>query len=392
MSLVKRGRIWHYDFWYLLTRYRKSTRQRIRDDAERVERNVKDVLRQRSAGILPPEPTPSPKFQEWADTHLSHLDRKKKSTAHIEPLLTVILRFWGARPDDPTKQPAAGEDAPFHDLSLADPIRDPSWLLKFEEWIAARTESPQTRNHYRSAVSVLYRTALLPAYRTTSGVEKNPMEHVERETPMGRTATVSVEQLVAWLAHASYHVRLAMAIAALAPKFRVSNILRLQWATSIKGDYEWLEEPQHKTSAAMKAPLVIPISAQLRLILKDAKARSRSRSTHVITYQGKPIKTIRDGVRNAALAAGIRYGRDDAEGATFHTIRHSMATLMTEDGINLKLIQGTLGHLHLSTTQRYTHLRPVGQRPVVEHLSDRMPLAATVTRPGLRVSRKKAAS
>ena len=47
--------------------------------------------------------------------------------------------------------------------------------------------------------------------------------------------------------------------------------------------------------------------------------------------------------------------------ASVHTLRHSYATHLLEEGVNLRLIQAWLGHHSLRTTTIYTHLTQQGE-------------------------------
>ena len=377
MSLWKRGDVWQYDFWLAGRRHSGTTRQATKNDAAAYEQDVRRRIRRQAAGLEPPPTVEAPRFQDWAEVHFRERSQHMSRPEFLEDNLRVILRFWGSKPKGDVHP-----DDPYHDLRLHDPIRDPVWIERFEAWMRGRGSSPQTRNHYRSVLRGMYKTALLPAYRIVSGVVLNPFRDLPRESVVERMVTISIEDLRSWLKHASYHVRLAVAIAALAPKLRLANVLALTWNEHIDPDFRFITVHQHKTVKTLKRPQVVPISEQLRVILKDARQRTH---THVVEYRQRPLKTIRCGLRLAVERAGLPFGRS-VDGATFHTLRHTAASLLAELGEPEAIRKEVMGHRNIATTQRYTHLRPVHEIPAHERLADAVPIADLVT-----ASRKRAA-
>lgn len=373
----KGRKTYRYDFVYLGERHLGNTSQVRQDDAELVESKIKLKLRQQAAGIAPFDPSETPRFQAWAPIVVAYQKKYTTRPDLVQRAIDVVLEFWGDEPATPRKAPAVPRRrrgaAPYHDLRLGDPIANPKWIVRFLDWIDARGVSGSTRNTYLSTLSTFYRVALEPQYRVDANVPSNPFRDIRRSPRQGRLVALEPDVVLQWIGAAAYHVALAATIAALAPKMRLQTILGLQWAAHFDKALTRCTVQHHKTAGRTAAPQVTPLSGQLQEILRFE--RERATNGHVVTFHGEPVVSITRGARGAAERVGLTWG---IQHVTFHTIRHSIATLLADLGLSEALRKELLGHTEIRTTQQYTHLAARSQVDPHEQLSAVLPLKALV--------------
>ena len=168
------------------------------------------------------------------------------------------------------------------------------------------------------------------------------------------------------------------------PRYRIclSTIyacgLRLQEGVHLQvGDIDAERQLLHVRHAKGNKDRSVPLPPHLLEMLRDYWRIHR----HPVWLFPSPHQTgaRRDapmdmsGVQRAFRAALAESGV--TKPATVHTLRHSWATHLLEAGVNLRVIQGYLGHASPTPTALYTHLtRPVEDKviqtisPVVETL------------------------
>ena len=97
----------------------------------------------------------------------------------------------------------------------------------------------------------------------------------------------------------------------------------------------------------------IMLSEQLLAILRDYWKRERPQNW---LFPGpdptRPItaRSVQRACRQAARAAGLD------KTVTVHTLRHSFATHLLEQGVDIRVIQDLLGHRHITSTTRYARV------------------------------------
>jgi site-specific recombinase XerD len=94
---------------------------------------------------------------------------------------------------------------------------------------------------------------------------------------------------------------------------------------------------------------------------------SDPRTAHTLRRHHYNEQLVQRAVRQAAFSAGID------KPVSPHTLRHSFATHLLEDGYDIRTVQELLGHRDVSTTMIYTHVLNKGGRAVFSPLDRRQP-------------------
>lgn len=98
--------------------------------------------------------------------------------------------------------------------------------------------------------------------------------------------------------------------------------------------------------AACKAAIDDYMIERNKKVLTDDKALFGSRDNNRIS-----VSAVHRLVKKHMLAAGL-----DPNQYSAHKLRHTAATLMISNGVDIKTVQEVLGHEHLNTTEIYTHI------------------------------------
>ena len=213
--------------------------------------------------------------------------------------------------------------------------------------------SPARVNRYMAALS----TALNTSIREWEWMEDNPMRKISKlKEPRGRVRYLSDEErerlLDACKDSANTNLYLIVVLA-LSTGARQQEIWDLRWSdvNLIKGLITFSETKNDEFRS-------VPLKGHpLKLLLEHSRIR---RDDSDIVFPSKKNPAVSYDFRNPWKKALVVA---EVEDFRWHDLRHSCASYLAMNGVQMRTIAEILGHKTLSMVQRYTHLN-------AEHLSD----------------------
>jgi site-specific recombinase XerD len=112
--------------------------------------------------------------------------------------------------------------------------------------------------------------------------------------------------------------------------------------------------------------VVYVTNRKLRMKVKALVGRRQrllgAQGTLFVNHYGLPLQphSFRSKLRSAASCAGLK------RRVTPHMLRHTAATLLIENGVDIRIVQRLLGHSSIATTEIYTHVSDEALRKTLE--------------------------
>ena len=176
--------------------------------------------------------------------------------------------------------------------------------------------------------------------------------------PEPRQRYLSTDEARRLMEAAADHLRPAIEFSLLTG-VRLSNCIRLDWSQVNMRDREITFRMKSRKPGGKT--LVLPMSNPLFLLLANMGTRDEGR---VFTYRGRPIKTWKTAWKAALRRAGINDFR-------WHDLRHTCASWMIQNGVELDVVKTILGHESIETTMRYAHRENSAQKAAMDVVGSR---------------------
>jgi len=194
---------------------------------------------------------------------------------------------------------------------------------------------------------ILFLSAIRFAYLTIFGID--PTQNIKRPKKERKIPKVLTKEEVKNLISNTNNQKSKLIISLIyAAGLRVSEVTNLK----IK-DLDFVEKIGKIKKSKGKKDRFFNIPNFLLVDLEE-QVSSQQENKKKYLFSGRDDKMTTRNIQKIVQKAARRVGLGDE--VHCHTLRHSFATHLLENGIDLRKIQELLGHSDLSTTQIYTHI------------------------------------
>lgn len=194
---------------------------------------------------------------------------------------------------------------------------------------------------------ILFLAAIKFAYSTI--LKKDPTKNIKRPKREKKIPTVLTKEEIKKLLD-SFDTRKSILMTSMlyACGFRVSELTNLK-----VNDLNFEEKIGHVRSGKGKKDRIFNIpDFLLKDLQKQVKKQKEKNQEYLFTGPKGQLssRNLQKMIQKAAQRAGIQ------KDVHPHTLRHSYATHLLENGTDIRIIQELLGHSDISTTQIYSHV------------------------------------
>jgi integrase/recombinase XerD len=227
-----------------------------------------------------------------------------------------------------------------------------------------RSAAPRTVRRRMACLRGFYRDLV-----RSGSLAQSPFAALEMQLPRAKSLPRGVTRAdatrlaqAAWSTCLDWKLCLSRKSFAAAVLLLISTGLRVAELVQLRPtDFDQEGGGLHVRGKGRRERRVFVVDDRLRALL--AKFSVRKNATSLLSPDGQDWSTqsVRRSLRSFAKEAGVSVH------LTPHMLRHTCATLLLEDGVDLRFLQRLLGHENIATTAIYAHVGDVGLRTALEN-------------------------
>ena len=340
MAIYQRGTIWWIDYYFKGERLREPVSSSRKEAMQALEARRGDIFRGRFELVRRDKRETT--FEEFACEYLKHLKATRRWWKGEVSRMKSLVRHFGKMP--------------LSEISTYD-------VEKYKEWRRKTLGGSGINREFALLKSMLNRASEWGFAK----LSQNPVSKVGY-FPERQVERILTDDEARRLVRASGPSLRPVVVTALNTGMRRGEILDLRWE-NVDFERRFIRVERSKNNRSRKVPMNSRLAAEL--------SRLRANGTPFVFTQraGERLKSIATAFETACRHSGVGHVR-------FHDLRHTFATNLVMNGVDLVTVKEILGHSDISMTVRYSHPSDERKMAAVEVIVGR-----GTERPSLHVSR-----